>query len=268
MRRAAPVLLGAAMLLSAGCSGGGGSDDPQPRATEGAAASAAYEKTVRDAVTAMSHSSARLDGKIVMDGRGEVHSIAVSGRFDLARDTGRLTVDLPGGAVGHVDEVFADGKVYLRGMPGTAGGWAAIDRYDAESHFLLRTPVNDPEHLIRQVAAMRYVSKAGEEKVNGVTAVHYRGALDYSTITLRMSKETRTKVEQMRDSLGGTLPVYADAWIDGQRHLVRARLSFGNAGIEVTNTLTLSDPGTSVKAPAPASGGVVRASAVSGVLLG
>ncbi|MEU8994432.1 hypothetical protein AB0C95_06335 [Streptomyces caniferus] len=267
MRRAALVLLGAAMLLSAGCSRDEGSE-AQPGTADAAAASAAHEKAVRAAVTATLRGSARIDGNISMGGRGETHSFAVRGRFDLAGDTGRLSVDLPGGAVGHVDEVFAGGTVYLRGVPGAAGGWAAIGRDAAEAHYLLRAPVNDPAHTLRQVAAMRYVSKVGEEKIKGIPAVHYRGALDYSTITRRMSQETRTKVAQMQESLGGTLPVHADAWIDGQQRLIRARLSFENAGIEVSNTLSLSDPGTPVKATAPARGSVVRTSAVSGILLG
>ncbi|MEW1748429.1 hypothetical protein ACIQU1_08310 [Streptomyces angustmyceticus] len=267
MRRAAFLALGAAMLLSAGCSGAV-EGEPQYQAEDAAAESAGHEKAVRAAVAATSRDAARLDEKITLGGRGETYSLAVRGRFDLARHTGRLTVNLPGGAVDQVEEIFTGGTVYLRGVPAAAGKWAAIDRDDTETHYLLRSPVNDPEHLLRQVAAMRYVAKAGEEKIDGVTAVHYRGVLDYSTITLRMSPETRTKAAQMRESLGGTFPVHADAWVDGRQRLVRARLSFGNAGIEVTNTLTLSAPGAPVEADAPAARGVVRTRTVSGVLLG
>ncbi|MET9417765.1 LppX_LprAFG lipoprotein [Streptomyces klenkii] len=230
----------AALVLCAGCSGAG-----EP--------SADHEAAVRAAVDATGRSTARIDEKIEMgDGGSQKYTISITGDFDMAGDKGRLTAALDASPM-HLEEIFANGNVYLKGMdPEAPETWGFVARDKVEARYLLRAPANDPEHVLRQIAAMRKVKKEGEEKVNGAHTVHYSGTLDFDTATLRMDAEMRTKAGQVRDMSGGELPIRAEAWIDDQGRVARTRISHrvGQAGS--TATMTLSDQGKPVDTKAPA----------------
>ncbi|MFF3688683.1 LppX_LprAFG lipoprotein [Streptomyces sp. NPDC002187] len=265
MRRSI-TLLCAAVLLCAGCSG-----DPDKDAADGAgkssAPSADHGRAVRAAIAATGRTTARIEKKIETGDGTKTYTITVAGGFDLAAEKGRLAVDLPGGAISRLDEIFADGDVYLRGVQGVEDTWGSMPRDKAEGHYMLRAPLNDPEHTLKQVAAMRRVSKLGDEKVNGVPATHYRGMIDHATLTLRLAKSARSKADEMRDLLGSEIPVFADAWVDGEGRAVRVRLSF-TSSIKSEVTMTLSDFGKPVTASAPPSSEVVPLTSVKGVLPG
>ncbi|MCX4584989.1 hypothetical protein [Streptomyces sp. NBC_01481] len=265
MRRSL-ILLGTAVLLCTGCAGNAGNDAEEP-ARSTVTQRAHDASTVRAAVAATSGSTARIEEKIELRDGGTTYVLSVTGSFDLAKDKGRLAVDLPGGAISHMDEIFAGDTVYLRGVNGLEDAWGSMARDRAEAHFLLRAPLNDPEHVLRQVAAMQKVSRLGEENVNGVPAVHYRGTLDHQTLTLRLATGVRTKADAMRDALGSEIPVFADAWVDGKGRVVRVGLSFTSM-TSVTVTMTLSDLGKPVTAVAPAPGRVLPVTGVTGVLPG
>ena len=269
MNRPLTAFVGAALLLCVGCSGALDGDATRQskgsKKVEASAPQANQGDAVRAAVAASSRSSARIDELIEIQGDGKTYKITVSGDFDLAKDKGRLAVNFPGGAVSRLDEIFAGGTVYLRGVQGLEDGWGSIARDKAEAHYALRAPVNDPEHVLRQVAAMRKVSKVGQEQVNGAPAVHYRGMIDHATLTLRMAPEARANADEMRDVLDDEIPVFADAWIDAQGRLVRARLSLTGLA-SVTATLNLLDLGKPVAAEAPDD--VTPLNSAKGVLLG
>ncbi|MEW2133662.1 LppX_LprAFG lipoprotein [Streptomyces sp. NPDC005435] len=263
MRR--PLLLAAATaLLCAGCAASGdGGKSGAGKATSQPGA------PVRAATAALGKDTARVDQEIEISGGGEAYVISVSGGFDFAGDKGRLAVDFPEGGVAHADEVFADGRIYFNGAPDLReDSWAAIPRDKAEAHYLLRAPLNDPEHVLRQIAAMRQVSREGEEKIHGVRTVHYRGTLDNATLMLRAAKDIREQVNQARDILGEDLPVFADAWIDGHGRLVRTRLTVVLAGAKMTATMNLSGFGEPVHVTAPKPADTVPVGGTSGVLTG
>ncbi|MFF3325263.1 LppX_LprAFG lipoprotein [Streptomyces sp. NPDC002889] len=264
MRRP-PILIGIAVLLCAGCSGASGDDAAGPGSAS--VPPTDHGSAVRAAVAATGRSTARIDERIEVRDGDTTYRISVTGRFDLAKDKGRLSVDFPGGAISHLDETFAGDTVYLRGVQGSENTWGSIARDKAEAHSALRAPVNDPEHVLRQVAAMRKASKVGKEEVNGAPAVHYRGMLDHATLTLRMAPKARANAEKMRDLLDSDIPVFADAWVDEKGRLVRARLSLTSM-TSVTATMTLSDLGKPVTANAPAPGDVMPLSSTAGVLPG
>jgi hypothetical protein len=264
--RLPPILVGIAMLLCAGCSGASGDDATDP-AGSASAPSADHGPAIRAAVAATGKSTARIDEQIELRDGATTYKISVTGSFDLAKDKGRLSVDFPGGGISHLDEIFAGDTVYLRGVQGFEDQWGAMARDKAEAHYALRAPLNDPEHVLRQVAAMRKASKVGMEEVNGAPAVHYRGMLDHATLTLRMAPKARAIAEKMRDALGSEIPVFADAWVDASGRLVRARLSLTSM-TSVTATVTLSDLGKPVTADAPAPGDVIPLSSATGVLPG
>ncbi|MFI9822315.1 hypothetical protein ACIHFC_17875 [Streptomyces sp. NPDC052013] len=247
------VLAAAAALLCAGCStADAGSRDEPAGASPSAASSSGPGSVVRAAVAALREDSAGFRQEIELEGEGRVYGLTVTGGFDFAADRGHLAVDLPGGAIDHSDQVFADGKIYISGVRGLGEDtWGVVPRDEAQAHYLLRSPLNDPEHVLLQIAALREISREGEENVQGVRAVRYRGILDHRTITLRMAPEARTRTDQARDALGSDLPVFADAWVDGRGRLVQTRMSADLADVRVSLTMALSDIGKPVRVTVP-----------------
>ncbi len=259
-------LAAAAALLCVGCLERGAQDGGKPVA---ASPAADHGSAVRAAVTALVKGTARFHQEIRLEGDGEEYPMTVSGDFDFARDRGNVAVDLPGGGISHTDEIFSDGHVYVSGVNGLdEGTWGLVSRDAAEVHYVLRAPVNDPEHVLRQIAAMRDARREGEETVDGVRAVHYRGTLDHETLTLRMAKDVRKKTDDARDLLGADIPVFADAWVDARGRLVRTRTEFRLAGAGVTVTTALSDQGKPVRVRVPAAEETVLATDVTGILMG
>ncbi|MGW9120354.1 hypothetical protein ACWGRV_27710 [Streptomyces sp. NPDC055663] len=280
MQRPLVPLVVAAVLLCAGCSGGSdsGSGSGSARGAEksgnaSASRSAAdHGAAVRAAVAATKKTSARIDERIeIGDGTTE-YVVSVKGDFDWADAAGRLAVSLrnpavPGKTSPRMDEIFADGTVYVGGFAELAGSWGSIRRDEAEAHYALRAPMNDPEHVLRQVAQMRRISRVGEETVNGTPAVHYRGVLADETVTLRMAKDMRAKIDSAREQIGG-ITVYADVWIDRKGQLVRTRLDWPMGAAGVKATMNLADHGKPVRAKAPDPGKVVPMPNLGGPLPG
>ncbi|MDQ0774284.1 hypothetical protein QF026_002750 [Streptomyces aurantiacus] len=253
------------LLLCTACSGGADRDS-----AESAKKAVDHGAAVRAAIGRTSADSVRVDENIEMRSTDSTttYELAIAGAFDLAGDRGRLTVELDeAGGMDPVEEVFVGDTVYLWGSRTVAEGkWAAVDRSEALTRYFLRSPLNDPEHLLRQMKAMRQVSNEGTEQVNDAPAVHYRGTIDHATATLRMSTKTKQGLDSMREELGDDVPVYADVWVDGKGRAVQARLSFFG-GVKVVTTMTLSDFGTPVKAEAPPAEQVVPMTAGDDVLL-
>ncbi|MBH5335360.1 hypothetical protein IHE55_11365 [Streptomyces pactum] len=196
--------------------------------------------------------SARITERVKVTSDKGGFELTASGPFDMAKDTGKLSVRMPGGAIDHMDEVFGGGKVYLRPL-GNLGKdtWAVIDRDRAQAHYLLRSPANDPEHLLWQVSGMRDVRERGTERIRGERTTHYRGTLGHDTVAARLDPLTLAKVEALREKEGEDLPVTADAWVDGKGRLARVRLASAMGGTEVTITMDLTDFGVAVRVPVP-----------------
>ncbi|MBX9361077.1 hypothetical protein [Streptomyces sp. WAC04114] len=198
-----------------------------------------------------------------------MYGLTIAGGFDFAADKGHLAVDLPGGAIDHSEQVFAGGKIYINGVQGIGeDAWGVMPRDKAEAHYLLRAPLNDPEHVLRQIAAMREISREGEENIRGVHAVRYRGILDHRTVTLRMAPAVRTRMNQARDVLGSDVPVFADAWVDSRGRLVQVGMSVNMSGARSALTMTLSDIGEPVRVTVPRAAETVPVTEVGGILNG
>ncbi|MFE9123728.1 hypothetical protein [Streptomyces sp. NPDC007172] len=260
MRRC-PSLAVATLLLCAGCSTTSTKAAPEPSVDQGS--------VVKAAVAATSKGPARIDQTIEITGGGAGGTITVTGGIDFAGDKATLGVDFPQGGISHVDEVFAGKQAYVRGASGVDNDtWAVTPRDTAEAHYLLRAPLNDPKHVLRQISAMHHVSKEGDEEVAGARTVHYRGMLGHDTLTLRMAKETREKVNQTRGLLGSDLPAYADAWVDQQGRVVQTRMSLDLTAGRVTVTTILSDLGKPIQVSVPSADDAVPATGFTGILTG
>lgn len=262
MRRC-PSLAVAALLLCTACSTTKAASEPTPEP------SIDQSSVVKAAVVATSKGPARINQKIEITGGGTGGTITVTGSIDFAGDKATLAVDLPQGGISHVDEVFAGKQAYVRGASGVDGDtWAVTARDTAEAHYVLRAPLNDPGHVLRQISAMHHVSREGDETVAGVRTVHYRGKLDHETLTLRMAQETREKLTQLRDILGGELPAYADAWVDQQGRVVQTRMSLDFSAGRVSVTTGLSELGKPIQVSVPAAADTAAATGFTGILTG
>ncbi|MGG2460632.1 LppX_LprAFG lipoprotein [Streptomyces sp. RGM 3693] len=209
---------------------------------------------VQSAVTATTHTSARINAtlELTADGTTSYH-IQTQGSLDMAADRGRLDVRLIEGS-NRAEELLVGDKIYVRNVEpeGVDHTWAVATRHAAEAHYLLRAPLNDPEHTLVQIARMRNARNMGKDTVNGTQATRYSGNLDHKTLTLRMAKKTRQKLDDLRDSYGRDLPVAAEAWVDAQGRLVQARLALKDKQQALaTLTLALSDLGKPVRVTQP-----------------
>ncbi|MDW6060669.1 hypothetical protein SAZ11_25030 [Streptomyces sp. FXJ1.4098] len=257
----------ALLTLATGCSSDEQDDtksaakkDPGKTATE----------AVRAAVAKVRGTSADIHETVAIAEGETRYTISADGPFDLAKDKGKLSVDFPGGAIDHVDEIFDGDTIYLSQVQGTDDGtWGSVARDKVEAHYLLRAPLNDPEHYLRQISAMRKVERFGsDETVGGALTTRYRGSIDHATLTLRLADKPRKGAEKIRDVQGTDLPVFADAWVDHQGRLVRLKMTYRMATVSVTTTMTLSAFGKPVKVAAPGASRTVPATSKGGVLLG
>ncbi|WP_267242613.1 hypothetical protein [Streptomyces sp. PR69] len=268
-----------ALLLTAGC-GGEDADGGAERAGAAVEASAKpsaqsaapspapeHTATVRAAIDAVGRTSARVSQKTELGDGTTSHTITADGDFDFAGDRGNLTVALP--PVARFEEVFADGKVYLRGTAGAEQmGWQMTDRNQLEARRLLRAPANDPAFVLRQAVMTRTeFARVGEEKLNGVPTVHYLGFLSDEAITLRMTADAREKAEQLRTAFGGRIPVVSHVWVDSQGRAVQVQLALRVKDlIDSVTTLTFTEFGKRVQVTVPPAEDVVPVPSLDGPL--
>ncbi|MFF4160880.1 hypothetical protein [Streptomyces sp. NPDC001678] len=267
MRRPAILVCAIALLSSAACTP---DSAEQPRHSASASASAPASAsvpvpgaaadqgaTVRDAVAATLKSTARVEERTEMSGPAEMNfTVAANGEFDMAGGGGRLAAKL-GMSVDAtktipLDEIFTRDTVYFR-MPEEKSGdtaWRSVSRKEAQAHYLLRPPMNDPEYTLRQAAMMRGAAKVGEESVNGKPAVRYRGKLDHEAITVRMAPDRRAKLDSGLKQMGGEIPVFADVWINHDGLIARTLLSSGMGQVRIKMTTDFTDLGKPVEPPA------------------
>ncbi|MGC0419965.1 LppX_LprAFG lipoprotein [Embleya sp. AB8] len=275
------AILAAAVSFCSGCSAAGdttgkqavgatpGSTSPasssrSPTSSPTQSATEEAGKVLRTAISATRNTSAHFVQKLELGTTDKHFTLTMAGDFDFAGDRGNIAVDFPEGGISHTDEVFADGQVYVSNIPQLDGKWATMPRDAAEAHYLLRAPLNDPEHYLEQVTAIREAANVGREDVDGVTTTHYRGVLVGDAILLRMAEKVRTGMRE----IDSDLRVPTDVWVDSAGRVIRTRMTLRMAGGDVTTTSTLTQLGTPVQATAPALDQVVRVQSLTGVLNG
>ncbi|MGI5339689.1 hypothetical protein ACQEVS_21010 [Streptomyces sp. CA-181903] len=282
MRRSTVSVVGALMLCTACGGGGSGGEEEARKPAAGASASRSAPAptpvndgaTVRAAAAATARTTARIDERIDMSDDTTTVGLTIRGALDLAGGKGKLRVELQGDGTPPVplDEIFTGRTVYFR-MPQEPTGktsWRSLRRDGTEAHYLFRAPMNDPTHVLRQVAMLPSARKVGEEKVNGAPTVHYRAEPDLKTLTYRMVAAQRTKLASHWEDMRRYLLPRADVWVDRQGRVVRTRfgMSAGTGG-EVSTLLTLSDLGKPVRTPtAPPEAPAADPSTIGGPLAG
>jgi hypothetical protein len=149
-------------ILGAGCSSDASAPQPLPPidpATFSAAADAIHEATRWSL-----RSSAKVLTTVTVTNADKRYTITIRGAYDMRSERGRLTVVLPGGGIDRVHVVFTRSEVYvdrLANLP--EGAWAVSPRDRVKTHYLLRTPANDPGAVVKQVAEIQRPLLVGEE---------------------------------------------------------------------------------------------------------
>jgi hypothetical protein len=252
--------------LGAGCSSDAPPPEPLPPidpARFSAAADAIHEATRRSL-----RSSAKVLTTVSVTNAEKISTITIRGAYDMRSERGRLTVLLSGGGIDRVNVVFTSSEVYvdrLANLP--EGAWAVSPRDQVKTHYLLRTPANDPGAVVKQVAEIQRPLLVGEEHLRSVATKHYRGWLGWKTVTRYLAADKLDAANQVIDALG-TDGVPADVWIDDRGQIVRILLAFTAASVGSKLQLDLSDHGSPVRVRAPSPDYEVPEGGFSGVLLG
>ncbi|MFF7363791.1 hypothetical protein [Streptomyces sp. NPDC008125] len=254
LRRALFLTFACTALLAGGCStstpadrsGAAESRSPSP------GASADPTKTVLAALDATGRTTARIAHRTEMGaGEGTTYLISGNGSYDFAHHRGTTNVSVASAA--RFDEVFTDGKLYMRGTTGAETmEWTAVDRSGVEAQHVLRSPANDPEYTLEQASMATDFTRTGPERVGSVPATHFRGQLPYEALTLKLAKKPLETTGKLRDLLGGEIFVPVDVWVDGQGRAVRIRMSLQmGATASSVSTLTLTELGRPVEVTVP-----------------
>ncbi|OPC76929.1 hypothetical protein B4N89_40755 [Embleya scabrispora] len=265
IRRAVPFL--AVVALCAGCSGTSPGRAESP--SQPAPPAADHGETVRTAIAATRAGTAHFETRHELGAEGKHFMLTMTGDFDFAGDLGHVAVDFPEGGISHIDEIFADGRVHVSNLPQTEGKWATMPRTAAEAHYVLRAPLNDPEHVLEQLASIHETTRVGAEDLDGTPTTHYRGALLEDAITLRITEKIRAGPPDIAPLFpDGRLSIPADVWLNSEGRVVRTRLTLQEAGMDVVATTTFSRHGTPVHVDTPKAEQTVPVDTIKGVLPG
>jgi len=240
-----------------------------PAATPSPATVRDAADTVHDAVTTTRATGKHIEQDIELETDGKTMSLSVTGDFDFAADRGRLAVDLPGGAIDHIDEIFTDGHVYVSEAANAPGRWIRLDRDTAKAHYWLRAPANDPEHVLEQIAGIDTPEVVGTETLDGTPTTHYQGELPHDALLLRGTDKLRTSTQKLDDALApDTLHIAAHLWIDNRGHIARTRLVLDLDELTSTTTTTFTTPRTPIDTTTPDPQDVSPTNEMTGILIG
>lgn len=217
----------ASMLIGSLAACGG---TKSPHAAVGAASTKPTISTtstgaVTDAARATLAANAQVKMTIAMKdpSEGEIPPIAVTGSYDMAKDAGKLDV-----AIGPqtMSEIFTKDTLYaksavIKGVP--ADKWLAVNRSGLKSHYLLRTPGNDPAAFVSQIADLTEVQSLGSDPIGQETMKRYRGKFATDTLTRYLAPD---KVADTTTLINVANPIFADIWVDSSGRIVRIVVSY------------------------------------------
>jgi len=205
----------------------------------------------------------------------ERYVLTISGWYDLQRDTGQLAVDFPGGAISHLDEVLTPDFLFFRakGMPNLPDGyWGSTPRDEVRAHYLLRSPGNEPEYVLRQVSEIKEAARmVRSEQVRGAPATRYSGLLPAETLVRGIAGRSQDQVAAVKAVLGEGGGAETDVWVDHHNRVVRVVIqipgeAFGGMGVAVD--MQLFGYGTAGRVTIPPAGSRLPAVAPTGILVG
>ena len=154
-------------------------------------------------------------------------AIRADGAFNFAKHQGTLVFHFP--QLGDVQAVFVNSVVYERlgALLKTGKPWIRIDLTK-----LLGKGANlssadqtggDPSQSLAYLFGASGVTKIGSDSIRGATTTHYRGTLDLTKATQKLSPQFQAFYQKLLQSTGTkvTSGIPSDLWIDGQGRLRR-----------------------------------------------
>jgi hypothetical protein len=187
--------------------------------------------------------------------KGTPVSVSVSGEgtLDFAHKSSTLTVRGPAasGKGTEVRQMRIIGPTMYLNAPGLTGadggkpwvqvGLAQYDQKEGTSGLgsLSTGDLSQILGVLRQHSSS--VTKLGSATIDGVATTHYRAMLT----------GTYTSTSSSGAPVSGTASWPVDVWVDGQGRLSQLRLQLPFFGIEMSNTVTLSDYGSPVSVTPP-----------------
>ncbi len=206
-RRKAAAGLAAGLLALAGVACG---------SNEGLDALTSAADVVRDA------GSARTEGTMTMEARGQAITIELEGEFDFDEEIGSMTVRVDAGEAlpgltGPL-EMIVDGRyAYMRGeaiAPVLQGKeWGRVDLTETGAGTQLN---QDPTQFLDWLrGATGDVEEVGEEDVRGTPTTHFQAVLSAEEIIANApDDESGDVLREQLEAAGDIGPMPVDVWID------------------------------------------------------
>jgi hypothetical protein len=184
-------------------------------------------------------------------------AITASGYVDARDRTGEMTMDLsqiPGGSAllgggGALRMIFQYPTIYMD-MPFLAGRlpegktWMKLDVTKAaqaagiDASQLSSIDEADPSQFLSYLrASSGGVVTVGSEAVDGVSATHYRAAIQLSRILERLPGDQQAAAHAALEKLGAAGSIPVDVWVDAQGRVRREQLAIGAAGTTLGGTV-------------------------------
>ncbi|WP_460302187.1 LppX_LprAFG lipoprotein [Actinocorallia aurea] len=251
----AGTVAGTCLVLGlVGCSTESGSEETTAGAPSAAAPAA--PAGAAEAVEAVQKVAARTAGveSFVMDLTVVSEGTTVKGVGHIrTKPTAAVSLEMNAGAEGSISMVVVDGVMYMNMggeeiVPGKT--WMKVDLADAAAAAGADdalAPVNqtNPNTLATLFAASTDVVRVGEESVEGVQTVRYKGTIDATALAADpATKEAAT-------SFGADGVVSFEIWIDGDDLMRKAVASITADGVPAELTMLFRDFGEPVKVTAP-----------------
>lgn len=166
---------------------------------------------------------------------GRTTTLSGDGAFDFTNHRGTLVLHLP--QIGDVPAVYANGVVYEKlGQVLRSGGkpWVKIDLTKLLGNSAALSPQSqagsDPSQNLAYLFGASGITKVGQESIRGVATTHYRGTLDLTKASQRLSPQFASFYQKLLKATGTKVSsVPADIWIDGQGRLSRMTYSISSS---------------------------------------
>lgn len=161
----------------------------------------------------------------------------------------RTHVKSAAGSPQPVEVITVDGVLYIKGqglnLP--SDKWVKLDpkSADAKGNPLGQLgDLGDPEKALAILGTPKSVTLVGEEKVDGVSATHYKLVADTAGYADKLGLPA-----QVTSMLPKELPL--DVWLDQDNRAVKTAITFQAAGLTVSSEQTYTDYGADIRIETP-----------------
>jgi hypothetical protein len=261
---AACLALALCISLAAGCGSEDISPDTVAEAADTTIGAGGSRVSLQTSFTTPDGQRVPVNGKGVMDAKGERGLLDMNLAPVLAAAGERAK---EGEAV--IRSLFLGYEIYLGGpllekeLPGKKK-WIKIDIREVTRKLgleeLLQLNQNNPRKTLDYLRAAGSVEEIGTENVRGVPTTHYKAVVDLSRYAEALPPEKRTEaqadIRRAKELFGGTDRISFEVWVDEKKLVRRIKDSYsfpanGQGRVRIQETLEFFDFGIPVSLEAP-----------------